>query len=271
MKTWRDSMSTFNLQLVIVIVIVMRYVVLMAFLLLSSTAFGCKLIVRLAEYPPHAYLTPERHWQGSSMALIEALLKQANCDHEIVELPWARALELMTKGDIDMMLNMSKNPAREKFIHFIGPQRQEKIALFSLATTPITLSQFQQLDIPELPIAIQTGAYYGELFARLKASDNKRRQHFLSVPNNKVKLSLLQRGRVSGFIEERLSTLYQIQHNPQYRGMKMHDVVIHSNPVYFALSRASVGGERLSRLQQAFTVLQKSGRLQAILDSYELH
>ncbi len=238
-------------------------------LLISTSAFGCKLTVRFEQYPPQAYLDKEHQWHGMDVEMAKALLNEAGCEYRFVRIPWARSLEMMQRGEVDMMLSVSKNPLRQKFIHFIGPQRQENIVLISLASSPITIEKFNNLNTFGKPIAIQKGAYYGEKLARMLEEDDKDNSHFIVIPNNEAKLSLLHRGRVSGVIEEKLNILHQIKNTPQLTNTAVYPVVVHVNPVYFALSRASTSPLLLVKLNKAFATLQQNDILTRIAQKYD--
>lgn len=237
--------------------------------LLSPAAGACKLTVRFEDYPPQYYLDKNNQWQGMAVDFAKALLHQAGCDYRVIKAPWARALDMLEKGQIDMMLNVSRHPTREHYSYFIGPQRQESIVLISLASAPIALEQFYRLDTWGKPVAIQKGAYYGKRFATMLANNAHAKKHFMVIPNNDVKLSMLHKGRVSGIIDEKLNILYQIKHTPKFSDVVVHPVVVHVNPVYYAFSQASVNPVLLARLNKAFETLQSNQTLAAIVKKYE--
>ncbi len=225
---------------------------------------ACELVVRFGHYPPQSSLDENQQWQGMTVEQTKALLKQADCRYKFVETPWARALDMLAKGQIDMMSSVTITPERQQFAHFIGPQRQEHMVLTSLASSPITLEKLYQLKTRGKPIAILQGAFYGDKFSQLVARDqqthgkNKEKgpSHFLRLPNNRVKLSLLQKGRVSAIVEEKSHVLYQLRNNPTLSNVAIYPVTIYTNPVHIALSKTSIDAALLARLQQAFATLK---------------
>lgn len=238
-------------------------------ILLVSPAWACKLTVRFELYPPQAYLDENNQWQGMDVDFAKVLLNEAGCQYTFVKVPWGRAMGMLEKGELDMMLSVSRNPERQKFAHFIGPQREESIVLISKASDPITEEKFNNLKTWDKPIAIQQGAYYGEKFAKMRANDTQAHAHFIIIPNNDIKLSLLHKGRVSGIIDEKLNILYQIQQNPEFSNIVVYPLVIHVNKVYYAFSRASVDATTIARLQKAFDTLQHNNRLLPIERRYD--
>jgi polar amino acid transport system substrate-binding protein len=244
-------------------------VLFLLFVLVGTPALGCELMVRFEQYPPQAYMDDDQQWHGMDVDFAKALLDEAGCSYHFVRIPWGRALGMLEHGKLDMMLSVSKNPQRQQFAHFLGPQRQENIVLVSLTSSPITMSKFNNLETFDKPIAIQQGAYYGKKFAELLARDSKENSHFITIPNSEAKLSLLRKGRVSGVIEEKLNILYEIKNNSQFGDTVVYPVVIHVNPVYYAFSQASIKPALLTKLSKAFDILQKNGTLAAIEHKYD--
>ncbi|MFT4928145.1 MAG: polar amino acid transport system substrate-binding protein [Phenylobacterium sp.] len=236
----------------------------------SVPAPKCKLVVRFELYPPQAFFDENQQWQGMDVDFAKALLNQAGCEYQFVKTPWGRGMAMLEKGEIDMMLSVSKYPEREKFAWFIGPQRQESIVLVSSASNPITADILYQPRRWGEPVAIQQGAYYGDKFAMMMANDTRLNNHFIVIPDNNTKLTLLNKGRVRGVLDENWNIHYQIKHNPMFNDIKVHSVEVHRNPVYFALSRASVTPQLVAKLNKALAVLQSNGTFTAIMDKYEL-
>lgn len=236
--------------------------------LFSTPALGCQLLVRFDYYPPQAYMDENKQWQGMDVELSKALLDRVGCDYRFIRLPWGRALDKLAKGQIDMMSGVLKTPKRQKFAYFVGPQRQENMMLVSLASNPITLERLYNIGTLNTPIGIQRGAYFGADFTNLMAADKQFKAHFLVLPNHKMKLSLLQKGRVSGFVEEKVNVLFELKKTPLFRRSELHLATVNVSPVYFALSRVSVTPALLVKLREAFEMLQQNKTLAIITHKY---
>lgn len=247
----------------------MKRVVCLLLWVVCHPVFACHLEVPFDLYPPQSYIDKNEQWQGMNVELAKALLDEAGCQYRFFALPWGRAIEKLEKGEVDMMLSVSMLPARKKHFYFIGPQRYENIVLISLASDPITDRKLSDLSQLGKPIAVQPGAYYGEKFAKMQASDDPNNKHFISIPNNEIKLALLRKGRISGFIEEKLNVFYQIKHNPAFKDIVVYPLVLHTNPVYIALSRASMNPQQQTKIHQAYTRLLERKVLAKILGKYE--
>jgi len=244
--------------------------VFFAFILyfISTQALACELTVRYEHYSPKK-VSDQMQWHGMDVDFAKALLEQAGCKYRFVDMAWGRAIDLLEQGKIDMMLGVSDLEKRKQFAHFIGPHRQETIVLATLASEAFFIERLEELKKLSKPIAIQRGAYYGDEFEALLESDPYSDIHFVSIPNNDVKLYLLRNKRISGFLEERSNIIYQSKNNPEFKDIVVNPFVIHANPVYFALSQKTVNEELLNKLEAAFVALQKEQAFKKILNKYQ--
>jgi len=236
--------------------------------MVSFTAASCELKLRLAHYPPHAFEDAQGQWRGIDVDVAVMLIKRVGCHYKIIEVPWARAISMLRSGKIDVMPSMSFKKERDEYAKFIGPVRVERIVLASPVNRPITLAQFKRFDIYNKPITIQRGAFYGSIFAEIYQSSENPETDFFAIPNNRIKLELLQKGRVSGLIEDELNIYYHLNKEPEFSGYKVHLTTLHQNLVYLAFSRRSVPTKQLQQLNIAYQQLSSSGQLDQIHQYY---
>lgn len=236
----------------------MRFVYILVLLLLSCKGISCELNVRLEQYAPESYKNIENNWFGIDMELTQALLSEANCQFKVHELSWGRALVMLAKGDIDMVLNMSKTPQRETIFHFIGPIRQEEIVLATKKGVDLNLTNIEDLAHLKKPIAVQRNAYYGKHVQNL--IKNKNYAHmFIFVTDNQTKIEQLNKGRIIGFLEAKRNIINGISNNNTFQNITYQPLAVHTNPVFFAFSKASINGPLFYRLQLAFEQLIEKG------------
>ena len=95
-------------------------VISLLFLLGCNSAFACHLSFHFTQYPPQAYTDAKGQWQGLDVDMLKLLTAKAKCSYNIVTMPWARALTLLDKGQIDGMSSVSKTPERQKTTFFIS-------------------------------------------------------------------------------------------------------------------------------------------------------
>jgi polar amino acid transport system substrate-binding protein len=237
-------------------------------LLNANSSFGCELVIRFVQYPPLSYLDEHDQWQGMDIEIVTELLKRVNCGYKLTSLIWVRAIDSLEKGKIDLMSNISKLPSREPFAYFIGPTRNEQIVLASLKSQPVTVKNLREFNTHGKPIAIQRGADYGDTFADILAKTPNPKEHYLTIPSNSMKLSLMLRSRISGFIEEKVNIVHKLKTNPSFNKLSLHFEPLHSNPVYFALSKNSITPALFTKMKKAFATMQQDGTLERIQAKY---
>jgi polar amino acid transport system substrate-binding protein len=230
----------------------------------------CELVVRFENFARYSNQTDILSWHGLDVDFAKALLEEANCSYKFLSLPWGRSIKMLETGEIAMMLSMSPTKQRERFAYFIGPQRNETIVFVTHKSRPYTLESYQDLLTLPAPIAIHRDAFYGpEVDALLKNTANVE-ERFTVITNNKLRISMLKHGRISGFFAEKYNMLYQSENNPDYMQVEINPFVINREPVYIALSKQSVSPKIKARLEQALEKLKQTGKIKAILKKYKL-
>ncbi|MFC3032985.1 substrate-binding periplasmic protein [Pseudoalteromonas fenneropenaei] len=231
----------------------------------------CELKVRFENYAELARQDEELRWHGLDVDFAKALLDKAGCRYRFIGAPWGRGMKMLELGEIDLVLSVSKNPEREKFAYFIGPQRQETIVFAMNRHKPYELNSLPELFALAKPVAIARGAFYGREFATRLNEMADAEQQFVFVPDNKLKIGMLQKQRIAGFLEEKYNLIYQQQNNPDYADVVISDFIVNQEPVYYAFSKVSVDEHLYRRLLKAYHSLQNSGELQTILHKYKLN
>ena len=234
----------------------------------SFNSLSCELSVRLESYDPETHKTQNNTWHGVDIDVTQALLQKAQCEFSIVEISWARSLIMLAEGQIDLMINVSKTPAREKSFYFIGPVRQEVIVLATADNAQLSLNETTDILKLKKPIAIQRNAYYGETIKNL-LKHKKYQKHFIHVTNNKTKLKLLKRGRISGFLEAKRNIINGVNSSDDFDGIWYQPFVFHNNPIYFALSKKSISVVMKDKIENAFQALLEQGKLSNIKARYK--
>jgi polar amino acid transport system substrate-binding protein len=223
--------------------------------------------VRLEQYSPESHKNLKNRWFGIDMEFTQALLSEANCEFEVIEVAWARALAMLGSGEIDMVLNMSKTKNRETLFYFIGPIRSETIVFAMQKNAQYILNKTDDIITLDKPVAVQRNAYYGDEVQKLLQHEEFQ-DMFITVTENDTKLALLKHGRVSGFLEARRNIIHGVKNDINFEGIWFHPFVIHQDPIYFALSKKSVSPKLKQRLADAFARLIAQGKIKKIVSKY---
>ena len=244
----------------------MRLIYLLLLLLasISMATQACQLTLRVYQFPPFAMKDKQGDWDGSDLRFARALGAQAGCVLNLLEASWARSIDMLKTGGIDMMVSVTKSAEREKFFHYIGPMRIETIRLVSKQGKLPEVTEWQQLETMDAILMRQRGSYFGPRFDQMLLKNPTLRAKMFELTSNDVRLDLIYRGRVAGVFVDEAYISYLGQFNPQVRALKVHPLPINQGPVYYAFSKASVDDTTLARLQKAFNELVKTDTFEQI-------
>lgn len=239
----------------------------------AVSSHACVLSLRVNEFRPFIYKQESQlhtHWKGLDIEMAAALLSEAGCDFKPIEVPWVRGINMLESGDVDIMMNLSRTAQRKRFAHFIGPYRYESIHLITPEGTEINYQSLR--DFYRLPgkVALQSGIYYGDEFNELYQSDPGFKARFLIVTSliENQRIAMMNRGRISGFLELKLHALYQKKENPMFEYTQMAATPVNTTPTYFAFSKLSVNQTQMDKLTQAYQRLLSQKKLAQIEAKY---
>jgi len=206
-------------------------------------------------FPPLA-VKNNNIWSGIDINYGRALIEAAGCQLKITEAPWARGIELLKAGKLDLMVNVTKNPEREKYFHFIGPQRIENIVLVSKKSSLSQIYSWKQLETLDAVIMRQRGSYFGEKFENTLNNNTKLKEKLKELASNENRIKLINTRRIDAFLVDELFINAQPKKTRDL--LEIHPLIISSNPVYYAFSKASVDENQIKKLQAAFEQLSQS-------------
>ena len=228
---------------------------------------GGVLRIRVAEYPPQYYRDASGNWTGIDVELGRALAEAAGLSVEFLELPWSRALESMKKGTLDLMMNLSRTPEREKFMHFIGPERVVSMVLVvkegSESLPVVTMDDLLKVSEQEdRQFGIQQDLFYSQEFNE-RLRDPAFAKHFDAVVDPALNPRKVLGDRILGFFEDKTAMAYEIAKNPAYEGLAIHPFVLEEEEVYFGISK-KITLEKLAALEDAYQKLEADGTFESI-------
>lgn len=237
----------------------------LACLLFAQHAFAHEVLtVRVGDYPPAYYKDNAGQWVGMEIDVLQAVCKEAKIHCKYEEMPWARAVEKIKIGDLDIMLAMSRTSDREKVIDYIGPSRYEQMVLI-VDRRNVGLKVQSLDDLAKLPekIGIQNNTEYPTLSERLRA-DTAFEQHFEYVADQNLNLKKLSAQRIVGFFEDKNFAAHAIRTMPEYRNVAVHSFALSDpKPVYITVSLKVNEGLR-NRMRQAYQRLEQQGHFKKV-------
>lgn len=91
-----------------------------------------KLIVRgCSDYPPYEYINGNGENTGFNVELIEAIMREAGFDYEIVLKPWLEIRKELEEGEVDLLMGMYFTHQRDTKFHFGIPHNYNFPCLIS--------------------------------------------------------------------------------------------------------------------------------------------
>jgi len=195
-------------------------------------------------------------WTGLDIKYGSALVENAGCTLTTIEAPWARGLKMLKTGEVDLMLNMSKNKLREQYYHFIGPLRIERIRMVSKKNSLSLIHSWEQLKRLDAILVLQRGSYFGKKFEGILDNNIKLKTKLRELADNDIGIKFLNTGRVDALVVDEIF----IDNLPKEikNLLDIHPLIINSDPIYYAFSKVNFDNVRIKKLQEAFNQLSKS-------------
>ncbi|NQZ88204.1 MAG: transporter substrate-binding domain-containing protein [Saccharospirillaceae bacterium] len=195
-------------------------------------------------------------WTGLDIKYGSALVENAGCTLTTIEAPWARGLKMLKTGEVDLMLNMSKNKLREEYYHFIGPLRIERIRLVSKKNSLSLIHSWEQLKRLDAILVLQRGSYFGKKFEGILDNNIKLKTKLRELADNDIGIKFLNTGRVDALVVDEI--FIDNLPNEIKNLLDIHPLIINSDPIYYAFSKVNFDNVRIKKLQEAYNLLSKS-------------
>ena len=232
-------------------------------------AEDCEITVQLVDgYPPISFTDDNGKWLGTDIAYIDMLMAEAGCSYKLVSAPLGRGVKMVERGVIDMALDISRLPEREKGLYFVGPQRMETILLVSRVGSIPTVSSWEDMRKLKANLVRQRGAYYGDELEFALKQNPQLAAAILAIADNEAIVDIVNKGRADGFFVESSYWHYMKATNPAFANLELHPLVINAEPVYFAFSKESVSPEFLERISRAYERIKQSDKYMTIEKDY---
>ena len=235
----------------------------------ASSSWACEITVRVPEggYVPY-FIEDNGDWTGISVDVTEALMEEAGCSAIYRGYPFSRAVRLLERGELDLVLNFSRNEEREQFAHYVGPMLTQKVVLVTRKEAEFGVNSIDDLSNLPQRISIERDFFYGDEFAAKRDSEPEFAAKLQVVDNITSSAKMLKTKRISGFFGYEYSVVDSIKNDPMYRSFKVDPFVIRQDVIYFGFSKVSVDDGQLAVFQQAYNRIVENGTLEEIVGRY---
>lgn len=250
------TVSVFSLTLVI-----------WAFFLPGQVAADTKTVsLAMDESPPYSYQDKNGVYKGLNVDIARLLVTKLGLNLEFVDCPWARCVDLVKSGQVDLLMGISKNPERERHFHFIEPaffRGQMNFGFFIRHGQPV-IQTYQ--DLAPLIIGSLRGSKHFPRF------DNDKTLKKIETTDIKTAINMLQVGHIDTFVHL-TNTLqpYLEQYDPG--GLISQAEFSHNVNTYgfIALSKKSGLSGRIDEFNQALALLDHKGVIQKAFTDYGVY
>ncbi|WP_028579726.1 substrate-binding periplasmic protein [Desulfogranum japonicum] len=196
-------------------------------------------------------------------AITKALADKFDATLQGKRVPFARRLNQLQTGEIDLSCGLFKNAVREKYAYFLSPPYStiSNKLFFMRKGEGYRLQKFE--DLYSLLIGVKIHSKY---YPRFDA-DKKLRKY--ATTRDESRFNMLIAHRIDAVIQTDLYGFATL------RKMGLEDKIeiapyryTSQNPVYMAISRKSKLMKQTNELEQVFQIMVESGEIRSIIERY---
>ena len=229
----------------------------------------CTLIVGWDPWEPYQYQDLGGELRGLDVELIRGIATRIGCKTRFLASDWASLLEMLKKGEVDMLPGATKTAGRAKFAMFSDPYRDETFALFVRAGEK---GRFKADSLSDLlkrgfRIGVVSQYLYGEEITALQDSAEFG-DLFVSVPISELNFSNLINFEADGFLEDPFVAAAVIRKKGLAEEVESHRIVIKTGEVRLMFAKASVERSLVDAINVALQEHESDGSFAALLDKY---
>ncbi len=235
----------------------------------AAQAQACVKSVRWYSDAPYAFRAADGHIQGLDIDIARTVLKQIGCEVNLVEMPWARALNELEKGRLDILPGALRKPEREVFAYFSRPTNRSPNVLFigKTAAEKYPIRQLSDLLGTNFRLGAQIDVSYGASFdALIKNPEFKPQLNPLTARMSAWKM--IEHDRIDGLIADEVSGLLELQQLGLTEVVAKTRVVVSGEPAMFAFSKKTNTAEFVTAFNAAFAAMLADGRYKEMAQRY---
>lgn len=163
--------------------------VLLSGSLSAAQPSGAVLSVATMVWPPFRMSSPGAHLSGLDVDLLNEISRRTGLQFDIQVMPWARGLERMRQGHVDLMTGLARTLEREAYVEYLSPPYHACAPRFY--GSAVLQGQVRDYgDLSRLRIGYVLESAYFEPF------DSDTRLNKRGVNSESQLLEMLQRGRI---------------------------------------------------------------------------
>ncbi|WP_168188142.1 ABC transporter substrate-binding protein [Hahella sp. CCB-MM4] len=236
-----------------------------------ATFGACSKLMRWNDDPPYSFSSPDNPGkvQGISVETAKKVFQQMECELRFIKMPWARGLQELRVGRIDLISGAYKTAEREVYANYSQVGLSSPNILFVRTKDAATLpwTRLEQLSGTKFRLGVQINVSYSSEFDRLKSTPDFFK---IMVPQSdrEVLWKMLALNRIDGVIADEVTGILEIKQLGLAKEIKASSLVVSQKPAYFAFSKQTTMSEFVAEFDRQLQQLIDDGEYQAIVEHY---
>ncbi|MCP4913218.1 MAG: transporter substrate-binding domain-containing protein [Oligoflexia bacterium] len=205
-------------------------------LLFSFNITAAEIKVSYTPIKPYSYLNDKNEVKGKCPDLAKTLFHDTKFKIRDIYLPWKRTLLNAKKGDVDLIICISKSPDREKYLHFSEPMGHFGYYLVTNKNIPKLNLKDKELIKKLLPyrIVMNSGSNVGDPALQKLVE----RKNTVFVKSTSVILEMIAKNRGDYAILPK-DSIYHFLNDRIGKKLRIYKTPIKKKYVYSAVSKKS--------------------------------
>ncbi|MCK7615463.1 substrate-binding periplasmic protein [Roseibium sediminicola] len=222
------------------------------------------LIAGAGDYRPYNIVEGDSV-SGMDFEVIEAILDKMGCGLTKVPLPWARHLNAMQNGLVDIASPVTITPERESFARFTDPYITANEILFVATDTDPAYDSLQSFFEAGNRLGVIREYAYGGTYPALSAAYAGQIETTDSLELNLKQLML---GRVDAILGETYVVTAEINKLRAGGKIKPTEVVVASEPNFIMFAKKSVPADFVAAFNTQLQAMKRTGEFDRITEKY---
>lgn len=240
-------------------------------ILFTQSSLACSKIMRWGDDPPFTFVdkqSPELV-KGISIDIAQNIFSALGCELKFEKMPWARALESVKSGHIDLISGAFSTSERQEFVYFSSiPLQSPNVLFLRRGEEPKwKLSSLADITNTSFKLGIQIDVSYSREFDLLI----EKAEFMTHLHANSSRASLWQMlslKRVDGVIADRMTGLIELKNLGMKDEIVPSSLIVSNEPSFFAFSKKTTTKEFVGQFDTIFLNLRNDGTIDKIEDFY---
>ncbi|WBA19279.1 substrate-binding periplasmic protein [Salinivibrio kushneri] len=235
-------------------------IVSLAILLLVPSTMARTLTAAQDPWPPFVTTDPDR--PGIAIELVKAAMATQGYEVDFKNMPWARALDAVRNGSIDLLPATWHTDARTQHLRYSNPYMSNQLAFIKRVDDNFQFSDLN--DLEGKVVGVVRGYGYGDAFLNATHFDKP------AANNLATNLKKLLASRIALTLEDKIVA----QSVMQEEGIDSHqfaftDQALSTNPLYVTSGKANPDSQMfINAYNKGLETIKANGTFEKILKKY---